>query len=232
MKQSLVRCLVGAERFRLLFSSFPKPNPMAEPSLESEPALTSDEPSECRLNDWLSEAVECHQSRLIAYARGVLRDRSLSQDAVQETFLQLCRKARQIVATPEPPSLAEFGQRLTPWLFKVCRTRVIDMQRKRTPQAFTSLPAHSDRGDDVSPGVTVVDTSPTPDDVASMDEEQRRVADSIDSLTPRQREVLQLRMQGGLSYREIAEVTGLTPTNVGFHLHQAVNSLRQTLAVV
>lgn len=212
---------------------------MAESSLESEPPLTADGPltadaaGECGLDDWLSDAVDGHQSRLLAYAGGILRDRSSSQDAVQETFLQLCRKARQIVATPEPPTLAEFGQRLTPWLFKVCRTRVIDMQRKRTPQAFTSLPAHSDRGDDdVSPGIAVVDTSPTPDDVASMDEEQQRVAESIDSLTPRQREVLQLRMQGGLSYREIAEVTGLTPTNVGFHLHQAVSSLRQTLAGV
>ncbi|TWU02045.1 RNA polymerase sigma factor [Neorhodopirellula pilleata] len=212
---------------------------MAESSLESEPPLTpdrpltSDSPGDLRLDEWLSDAVQCHQSRLLAYARGILRDRSSSQDAVQETFLQLCHKARQIVATPEPPTLAEFGQRLTPWLFKVCRTRVIDMQRKRTPQAFTSLPTRSDRGDDdVSAGVTVVDTSPTPDDVASMDEEQRRVADSIGTLTPRQREVLQLRIQSGLSYREIAEVTGLTPTNVGFHLHQAVNSLRQTLAGV
>lgn len=191
---------------------------MVDPSESSE--LDASE----SLSEWLSGAVDAHQSRLLAYARGVLRDKSSSQDAVQETFLQLCRKARTIVATPEPPSLAEFGRRLTPWLFTVCRTRVIDMQRKKRPQAFSSY-----GDDDTSAEATVMDTAPMPDDVAVMDEEQQQIAESLGSLTPRQREILQLRMQGGLSYREIAEVTGLTPTNVGFHLHQAVNALRQSL---
>lgn len=175
---------------------------------------------------WISDAVDRHQSRLLAYARSILRDRSVAQDAVQETFLQLCRKARQVSATPDPPTLAEFAERLSPWLFTVCRTRVIDMQRKRNPQAFAASPD----GDGDSAETAVVDPSPLPDDVVVTGEENQLVAESIDTLTPRQREVLQLRMQGGLSYREIAEVTGLTTSNVGFHLHQAVSSLRQTLA--
>lgn len=187
---------------------------MADPSESSDPELS----------EWLSGAVDAHQSRLLAYARGTLRDPSSAQDVVQETFLQLCRKAREIVATPDPPSLAEFASRLTPWLFKVCRTRVIDMQRRKRPQAFSSY-----GDDDTSAEATVIDPAPMPGDVAVMDE-QHRVAESLGTLTPRQREILQLRMQGGMSYREIAEVTGLTPTNVGFHLHQAVNALRRTLA--
>jgi RNA polymerase sigma-70 factor (ECF subfamily) len=74
-----------------------------------------------------------------------------------------------------------------------------------------------------------MDPGPTPEDVAVAGEEHRRVAESIDELTPRQREILQLRMQAGLSYREIAEVTGLTTTNVGFHLHRALASLKKQL---
>ena len=175
---------------------------------------------------WISDAVDRHQSRLLAYARSILRDRSVAQDAVQETFLQLCRKARKVATTPEPPTLAEFAEMLSPWLFTVCRTRVIDMQRKRNPQAFAASPD----GDGDSAETAVVDPSPLPDDVVVTGEENQLVAKSIDTLTPRQREVLQLRMQGGLSYREIAEVTGMTTSNVGFHLHQAVSSLRQTLA--
>lgn len=178
---------------------------------------------------WITDAVDRHQSRLLAYARGILRDRSVAQDAVQETFLQLCRKAREIAATPPPPPpLDAFAERLSPWLFTVCRTRVIDMQRKRTPHALGSDPD----GDGLSAEAAIIDPAPMPDDVAIADEDTRRVADQIGTLTPRQREVLQLRMQAGLSYREIAEVTGLTPTNVGFHLHQAVSALRQTLAGV
>ena len=62
-------------------------------------------------------------------------------------------------------------------------------------------------------------------------EQKTNLAEVVDQLTPRQQEVLRLRIQAGLSYREIAEVTGLTVSNVGFHLHAAVRSLRDTLAV-
>jgi len=44
-----------------------------------------------------------------------------------------------------------------------------------------------------------------------------------------QQEAVYLRFQGGLSYKEIAEVTGHTVTNVGFLLHAAVKSIRAQL---
>ena len=38
-----------------------------------------------------------------------------------------------------------------------------------------------------------------------------------------------LKFHGGLSYREIAEVMGITSTNVGFILHTAISKLRQRM---
>lgn len=177
----------------------------------------------------IARAVDTHQRSLLAYAAGLLRDPVAAQDAVQETFLHLCRKTRQIAGSDEPPTLAEFAARLAPWLFTVCRTRVIDMQRKKTPQSFARRRDSDQSGDD-APEAVVVDPRPTPQDAAQASEEHRRVADSIGGLTPKQREILQLRMHAGLSYREIADVTGLTTSNVGVHLHQAVASLRKQLA--
>ncbi|TWU10223.1 RNA polymerase sigma factor [Allorhodopirellula heiligendammensis] len=186
-------------------------------------ANETDDPSEM-----IARAVDEHQRSLLSYAGGILRDPVAAQDAVQETFLQLCRKARQVASSDEPPTLAEFAARLAPWLFTVCRTRVIDMQRKKTPQSFATRRGFDEQGDS-APEAAVMDPGPTPADAALASEEHRRVADSIGSLTPKQREILQLRMQAGLSYREIADVTGLTTSNVGFHLHQAVASLRDQL---
>ena len=51
----------------------------------------------------------------------------------------------------------------------------------------------------------------------------------IHRLEPRQREVLLLRIQEGKSYKEIAEITDLTATNVGFILHQTMRSLSPRL---
>jgi RNA polymerase sigma factor (sigma-70 family) len=48
-------------------------------------------------------------------------------------------------------------------------------------------------------------------------------------LPDRQQEVLRLKFNAGLSYKEIAEVTGLTSTNVGFILHTAIAKLRKRL---
>lgn len=187
-------------------------------------AVGRDDPSEI-----ISRAVDEHQQSLLAYAAGLLRDPVAAQDAVQDTFLQLCRKARQVASSDEPPTLAEFTARLAPWLFTVCRTRVIDMQRKRKPQSFAVRHEPGETGE-AAPEVAVMDPRPTPADAAQASEEHRRVADSLGGLTPKQREILQLRIQAGLSYREIADVTGLTTSNVGFHLHQAVASLRKQLA--
>ena len=51
----------------------------------------------------------------------------------------------------------------------------------------------------------------------------------VERLPDRQQEVLRLKFHAGLSYKEIAEVTGLTSTNVGFILHTAISKLRQRL---
>lgn len=174
----------------------------------SEPDSSRQDSSGTRNTEWIAEVVDQFQRPLLAYATGMLADRTAAQDAVQETFLQLCRK--------RPDDLVD---RLAPWLFTVCRSRVIDMQRKRSP----------DRLD--PDAVAVIDPAPRPDAVAQDHEAHEQIAASIETLSPRQREVIQLRMQAGLSYREIADVTGMTVSNVGFHLHQAVKSLRDGLAV-
>ncbi|MCG8649394.1 MAG: sigma-70 family RNA polymerase sigma factor, partial [Pirellulales bacterium] len=99
------------------------------------------------------------------------------------------------------------------------RSRVIDMQRTNHT---TPIDASQ---------VTVADPSPDAAEMASDAEDKVHLNQLVDNLSPRQQEVLRLRMQAGLSYREIAEVTGLTVGNVGFHLHQAVRNLRDSLAV-
>lgn len=74
-------------------------------------------------NDWpaelLTELVSTYERPLLAYANRMLGgDWQGAQDAVQETFLRLCRKDRN-----------KIENRVAPWLYSVCRTRVIDMQR-------------------------------------------------------------------------------------------------------
>jgi RNA polymerase sigma-70 factor (ECF subfamily) len=65
-----------------------------------------------------------------------------------------------------------------------------------------------------------------PPDAALVEAETREmVFRAIDSLRPRAREVVLLKVQEGKSYREIAEITGLSATNVGYILHHAMKAL-------
>ena len=56
-----------------------------------------------------------------------------------------------------------------------------------------------------------------------------RVLDLLSTLPKNQREVIRLKFQNELSYREISEVTGLSPSNVGFLIHRGLRLLRERL---
>lgn len=155
----------------------------------------------------ISNLIDRYQRPLLAFARRCLSgDAESAQDAVQETFLRLCRQ-----------DLTQIRGREAAWLFKVCRSRVIDMQRIKKP-------TNNDEA-----AMAMIDQAPGPQGVAESEDQRSFIMHLIDGLSPRQQEVLRLRLQGGLSYDEIADVTGLQRSNVGFHLHQAVRSLRESL---
>ena len=54
---------------------------------------------------------------------------------------------------------------------------------------------------------------------------------ALASLPTNQQEVIRLKVQDGLSYREISEVTGLSVSNVGFLLHRGIKTIRQQLII-
>ncbi len=56
-----------------------------------------------------------------------------------------------------------------------------------------------------------------------------RVRHAVDSLPPRQREVVLLKVFSELTYREAAALLGLSEGTVKAHLHQAVSNLRRCM---
>ena len=62
------------------------------------------------------------------------------------------------------------------------------------------------------------------------EEAQERVRKSLDALSPTQREVFTLRVQQGLSYKEIAEVVGSTEGAARVHYHNAIKTVKEFLS--
>ena len=165
------------------------------------------------LNEWLQRALAQHEHGLVRYAQQFVGDLERARDVAQDAFVKLCQRAQSEGRLE--------GSHLAKWLYKVCRNRAIDVARKekRMKSATSSqLNEQLDSGGNA------------PDASILAQERQETLVARIADLTQNQQEVLRLKFHGGLSYQEIAEVTGLTKTNVGFLLHTAITKLRRQVA--
>ena len=161
--------------------------------------------------EWIRSAMDEYQGRLIRFAARITGDTDTARDVVQDTFLRLCR---------EDPSKTR--DHLAPWLFRVCRNRALDVRGKEAP--LTPL--------DDATVATLDGTAEHPMAALETNDVIRRILALLGSLPANQREVLRLRFQEELSYKEISAVTSHSVGNVGFLIHNGLKTLRQRLAPV
>jgi RNA polymerase sigma-70 factor (ECF subfamily) len=67
-------------------------------------------------------------------------------------------------------------------------------------------------------------------DTVVADETEQRVRGAVNSLSPMQKEVFTLRVNAGLSYREIAAVVGSTEGAARVHYHNALRLVKEFLS--
>jgi RNA polymerase sigma factor (sigma-70 family) len=160
--------------------------------------------------DWIRAAMDAYQGRLIRFAARITGDLDSARDVVQDTFLRLCR---------EDPDRTR--DHLAAWLFRVCRNRAIDVRRKEGPL----MPLDEE--------IATRLERPVPDASAEVEagEGTRRMLALLAALPASQQEVLRLRFQENLSYKEIGEVTGRSVSHVGVLIHEGLKALRLKLGL-
>jgi RNA polymerase sigma-70 factor (ECF subfamily) len=150
-----------------------------------------------------------YERPLIQYALGLTSgDLDQARDIVQDTFLRLVRE-------PEPP----VGEHLGAWLFTVCRNRAHDHHRKSKRLVYMEKTALEDAPADTAGPSGALEQK---DNALELDRYLERLPEN-------QREVIRLKFQLDLSYKEIAEITSLSVGNVGFLLHTGLRRMREFL---
>ncbi|MCL2006293.1 MAG: RNA polymerase sigma factor [Planctomycetaceae bacterium] len=155
--------------------------------------------------DDLCQLIDAHSATLILYAKQWNADDA--EDVVQETFLRLVRRA-QWEGKPENPAA---------WLFTAVRNEAIDRIRKAKRrqkyerQKATERPVWFE----------------TPPDASLRAEE---LLQFLDTLPLEQREIVIARIWGGLTFDEIAVLTGDSRTTVHRRYGEALETLRQKLS--
>jgi RNA polymerase sigma-70 factor (ECF subfamily) len=133
--------------------------------------------------------------------------REIAEDLTSSTFI----KAMESIRSFNP----EKGE-LRAWLYRIARNLMIDYYRSTRPtvdiESVWDLPS---------------------DDIASLATEKHidaaMLREAMQSLNADQREIVMLRVWEGLSYKEIAMLTGKSETNAKVIFSRAVSSLRSQL---
>lgn len=154
-----------------------------------------------------TELVERHAGALarFAVASGEQRD---VDELVQDTFV---RAFNSIEGFRGDSSFRT-------WLFTIERRLLLDRHR-----------AHRRRGDPVEIQENDLATEYDALDSVVADETQRRLRDAMTRLSPTQREVFTLRVNEGLSYKEIADAVGTTEGAARVHYHNAMRAVKEFL---
>ncbi len=161
--------------------------------------------------DLVESAQAEFEGPLTGYAAGLLGgDWDRARDVVQDTFIKLYKQDADLIQG-----------KLKSWLYTVCRNRSIDVLRKENPMMTSGGEAFE----------KLNDSAPDPAAAAATKERHEEVLRYLDRLPDNQREVIRLKFQGDLSYKEIAEVTGLSVSNVGFLIHTGIKRLRTLMGV-
>ncbi len=153
-----------------------------------------------------------YSSSLYAHAMMRLGEPRAAEDAVQETFLRAYRAM--------PRFEGEFHLRA--WLHRILTNVCFDEgdRRRREIRAF-----------DRAAGLAQLDGAPA-DEVLDIDRAyaQREVATALASLPVAYREALELRYVEQLSFREVAEFTGVSEENARARVHRGRAALRRLIS--
>lgn len=167
-----------------------------------------------RNGQWIVGALERFEGPLCRYARHVVGDADTARDVVQDTFLRAVRN-------PPPDEVTHDANpgRLRAWLFTVCRRRALDVRRKDRPMTTAA------------PDTFNLHPSPhaSPYACVEANDSAHHALAALASLPENQRECLRLKFAAGLTYAEIAAVTGLSASNVGYLIHHGLKTLRTQL---
>ena len=115
-----------------------------------------------------------------------------------------------------------------PWLYRTVHNLAVDYQRRAS--RIVLVGDTKDQGDeDDSPINEASDSQPLPDEQIARWERIGLVRLVLETLDERSRELIRLRFNEDLSYKEMAVRTGLTVGHIGYLLHHALKSMASEL---
>ncbi len=165
----------------------------------------------------IEELFAALESPLLSYALRFTGDLALAEDVVQEAFMKLHVEFNEV-------------QQPQRWLYRTVRNLALNQRRHECRTvSLDALPA-SGAATGQESMAEAADPTSFPDEQIIRLEGIGLVRLGLEALDERSREVVRLKFNDELSYKEIAARTGLTVSHVGFILHHALKTIATELA--
>ncbi len=150
---------------------------------------------------------EQHLPKIFRYISYRVTDRHMAEDLTATVFEKALSKFNQY--SPEKAALST-------WVFRIARNTLIDHFRARGREHTVPLDEAFDRpGNGKSPEQTVIEQ-----------EESQILRLCISKLSTQEQEIISLKFSSEMTNRQIADLLGLSESNVGVILYRTVRKLR------
>ena len=162
------------------------------------------------------QLVERYRQPLFLLFMGMTGNRADAEDLYQEVWMRILRNAERF---------KDISFRA--WMWRIARNLLIDFRRRRKPVASLDAVA----SEDDTPWVDQLESERSgPADQLETRDLAALAMRAVEQLPEVQREVFLLRVQGELSFREIAETLEIPLNTALGRMHDAIGKLKRTLA--
>jgi RNA polymerase sigma factor (sigma-70 family) len=164
----------------------------------------------------LEKLINRHQSRVYAYILMVVKDKHLSDDIFQDTFIK-------VVNTLRSGSYKEEGKFIQ-WVMRIAHNLIIDHFRKAK-----RIPVVDNKNEDFDIFSNLRLSDESIEDKMILEQIHEDVRKLIEYLPAEQKEVLIMRHYAGMSFKDIAEQTEVSINTALGRMRYALINLRKLI---
>ena len=156
-----------------------------------------------------------HKSKIYNFIFSKVMDRDIAEDIFQETFIKVIKTLKNGVYNEEGKFLS--------WVMRISHNLIIDHFRK-----FNRMPKF-EASDDYDVFQFITDNSPNVESNLIKDQVVNDLQNLITELPEDQKEVLNMRLYKDMSFKEIAEITGVSINTALGRMRYAIINLRKMI---
>ncbi len=167
-------------------------------------------------NSSMEILIRRYKNRVFSYINIYIRNRALAEDIFQDTFLKVINSIKA--------GRYQDNGRFLPWVTRIAHNLIIDHFRREKQLRFVS-------NDDYESDILNLKKLSAPNVVDLMVSKQieKDVRNLVDRLPEDQREVVILRHYVGMSFKEIADTTGISINTALGRMRYALINMRKLM---